>query len=441
MISVIREFGYVSATGESDGLDYVVIPQSAFNALEQQTLKWPEGKAAALRLRNHKGHRCLQVLNYVGLIETPDGHQLEILPKVTRNKDSAAQLRLLLRDMLTTVFNIKATNIGAATLGTLPHTWLESLMTLFLEEVNNLVHKGIIKEYSRTSEEALFLKGQLQVGLQLRKLPHQQHRFNIQFDKYSTDRAENRLIHLAVEMVSKWVKLPKNQRLARELLFYFSDIPISINPIVDISKWSNQRDMILYQALKPWVELILKNESPIFSAGTYKGLSLLFPMQQLFEDYVTLSLRRQLKNGYRLTSQAKSQYLVRHSDNNWFNLKPDLLVTKKQTNIVVLDAKWKLLDGLASDNKTKYKISQNDLYQLYAYGEKYLDGQGSVYLIYPSHAEFNKPLPVFDFNEQLNLWVVPFDLNRRCLVSGEWCDDVEWLQAQDSSNFKLVSNI
>lgn len=440
MISIVREFGHVSVTGKDEGLDHVVVPGSTFNLLEQQLLKWPEGKAPALRLKNYRGNRCIQVLNYVGLIETSDGHQLEVLPKITKEKDSVEQLRQLLRDMLISVFNIKDTNLGAATVGTLPHTWLESLMAMFLHEVNHLVHKGIKKQYFRTSEEALFLKGQLQVGKQLKKLPHQQHRFSIQFDKYSTERPENRLIHLALTMVSKWVTLPKNQRLARELLFYFSDIPISTNPSVDLSLWSNQRDMILYQSLKPWIELVLKNESPIFSAGNYKGLSLLFPMQQLFEDYVTLSLKRQLEKGFKLTSQAKSQYLVKHRGNNWFNLKPDMLITKSLKNIAVLDTKWKLLDGRASDTKTKYRISQNDLYQLYAYGEKYLGGRGNVYLIYPAHTEFNIPLSVFDFSEQLKLWVVPFDLSSRCLVSGEWNNDVEWLQYQKLSDFKLASN-
>ncbi|NIQ15582.1 MAG: restriction endonuclease, partial [Candidatus Dadabacteria bacterium] len=76
-----------------------------------------------------------------------------------------------------------------------------------------------------------------------------------------------------------------------------------------------QRDMITYQYIKPWIELILNNESPIFSSGKYQGLSLLFPMEQLFEDYVTALLRRQLQNGYRLTSQAKSKYLVTHRNN------------------------------------------------------------------------------------------------------------------------------
>ena len=58
------------------------------------------------------------------------------------------------------------------------------------------------------------------------------------------------------------------------------------------------------------------------------------------------------------------------------------------------------------------------MYQLYAYGKKYLDGKGDLFLIYPRHDEFLNPLPVFEFSGDLNLWVVPFDLDKDVLVAG-----------------------
>ena len=53
------------------------------------------------------------------------------------------------------------------------------------------------------------------------------------------------------------------------------------------------------------------------------------------------------------------------------------------------------LHSHASHSKNKYKISQSDLYQLYAYVEKYLGGEGTVILIYPAHVDFSEPLPGF----------------------------------------------
>ena len=83
----------------------------------------------------------------------------------------------------------------------------------------------------------------------------------------------------------------------------------------------------------------------------------------------------------------------------------------------MLDTKWKLLDGLRANGTDKYGLSQSDFYQLQAYGQSYLDGQGDVVLIYPKTAAFDQPLPVFEFPklDGLRLWVLPFCLKSRQL--------------------------
>lgn len=106
------------------------------------------------------------------------------------------------------------------------------------------------------------------------------------------------------------------------------------------------------------------------------------------------------------------------SSQRWFMLKPDFIITGGQT--LVLDAKWKLLDSRVDDSLRKYEISQSDLYQMFAYGQKYLHGKGNMMLIYPRHLYFDVPLPVFRFDEDLSLWCVPFDLESGRLVKGEW---------------------
>jgi 5-methylcytosine-specific restriction enzyme subunit McrC len=74
--------------------------------------------------------------------------------------------------------------------------------------------------------------------------------------------------------------------------------------------------------------------------------------------------------------------------------------------------------GLKGNGTDKYGLSQSDFYQLQAYGQSYLDGQGDVVLIYPKTATFDRPLPVFEFPklEGLRLWVLPFCLKSRRLA-------------------------
>ncbi len=60
--------------------------------------------------------------------------------------------------------------------------------------------------------------------------------------------------------------------------------------------------------------------------------------------------------------------------------------------------------------KHKYGISQSDMYQMFAYGHKYLRGRGTVYLIYPAYESFKNPLPPFLFDDQLSVKAVPYNL-------------------------------
>ncbi|MDA7569172.1 McrC family protein [Emcibacteraceae bacterium] len=43
-----------------------------------------------------------------------------------------------------------------------------------------------------------------------------------------------------------------------------------------------------------------------------------------------------------------------------------------------MDTKWKLLDQNAGNGTDKYSLCQAEFYQLYAYGQKYMNGKGDM---------------------------------------------------------------
>ena len=110
---------------------------------------------------------------------------------------------------------------------------------------------------------------------------------------------------------------------------------------------------------------------------------------------------------------------MEHQKQNWFRLKPDLLVHDNQhKNRLLLDTKWKLIDSKKSNGSDKYQLSQADFYQLFAYGHHYLQGSGDVVLVYPKTDTFVEPLPVFRFpkSDEMRLWVLPFCLQSKRLL-------------------------
>lgn len=147
---------------------------------------------------------------------------------------------------------------------------------------------------------------------------------------------------------------------------------------------------------------------------------MLFPMEELFERYVYRVLSKRLVAGYSMKDQAQSEYLARHNGKPIFQLKPDILVKKGSYNYCIMDTKWKLLDQSAGESGLKYKLSQADFYQMFAYGHKYLDATGRLLLIFPRHSGFQEGLPPFVLEPELELWALPYDLynDELCLPVG-----------------------
>ena len=239
--------------------------------------------------------------------------------------------------------------------------------------------------------------------------PGSAHYFQVEHDVFDADRAENRLIRSALEAVRKYTREPGNWRLAHELSHHLHEIPVSSNVAEDFRRWRGDRLMVHYAGMLGWCSLILHEQMPLTVVGTRQGQSLLFPMEKVYEQYVGMGLREWIPAGAKLTLQAGRHHLAKHRDQSWFQLRPDFLIDYDGQTLVA-DAKWKLIDEALDNGEQKYGLSQTDFYQLYAYGQKYLNGAGILYLFYPRTSRFGTPLPPFQFTEQMQLIVAPFDL-------------------------------
>ncbi len=102
-----------------------------------------------------------------------------------------------------------------------------------------------------------------------------------------------------------------------------------------------------------------------------------------------------------------------------FLLKPDILVRKGRSPLVVADTKWKRLDPRKAD----LGVSGEDVYQVLAYAHRY--ATASAVLIYPHHAAVERPGIQRDFVIQgagaspVVVRVMTVDLARLERVAGE----------------------
>jgi 5-methylcytosine-specific restriction enzyme subunit McrC len=420
---VIREYGCIVLGKETLSItkDRIQVQHSAYGYLKsllddpQQTQPYSQ----IFNLTVRKGVEMLCVQNYVGVLQTPCGLQIEILPKVYHandHADSDEHARKILVKMLATLQSapfkiVHETNIMSSNL-----PLLEVFFGYFLSLVNYLIKKGIVRDYVSYENNQPFLKGKLLTTMQLKKNLMHKERFYVSHDEYEANRPENRLIKSSLLLVSKLSKSMKNQKLSNELLFLFDEIPPSKDYKTDFSRCKTDRSLVHYQDVLAWCKILLENQNPVPSVGSLPSLSILFPMERIFEDYVAAILKRNYPQ-WKVKTQVATNYLVsNHNDRKIFRLRPDLMIDNGE-QVWVADTKWKLIDQTNRDKK--YNISESDMYQLFAYGHKYLtnDTERKVILIYPKTDTFTKPLHPFIFETDYRLEVIPFDLDLDRLVS------------------------
>ncbi|WP_199911619.1 McrC family protein [Dongshaea marina] len=422
----IREYASITCDqSQTRSLNLGVVSPATFNWLLELQARW-KGRAQLLEI---EGKQRLKICSYVGFLRSPTGEEIEILPKTQQHEFSdPGELdgcRGLLFNMLLVAMHLKPREAESAQLRRTDAPVHEWVIQCFLAELKQLINRGLRFDYQAVEEESRFIRGQINLARQSRQTPDRATWFHIQHNIYSPQRRENRLLKTALDYALKLTKSSDNWRLANELAHQLITIEAYQQPMQELPRWQSSKLMKGYDAIKPWCELILEQLNPSFQQGQHEGVALLFAMERLFEEYVSHCLRGSLHSSARLKTQAASKYLLRHQPreteqvSNWFQLKPDLLLETKQ-QCSVLDTKWKLLNDMHNTSEHKYGIKQSDIYQLYAYGHKYMQGQGDMMLIYPRHSAFDEPLPVFSFDERLHLWAVPFDLKTQQLVPGEW---------------------
>ena len=415
---IIREYAQLTTEVVVPSLDVATVSQTAFDWLCELSAGYSRSGATLLQV---EGRCSLKWDSYVGVLETPCGTRLEILPKHHEQDDCLIKSRQLLRKLIQRALQLKPREASVASLELFDAPLSEWVMGQFLAELDLLVKRGVRFDYQRIEEEQRFLRGQLNVVAQMRQPPGRQHHFQIRHDVFLPDRAENRLLKLALEQVAKSTQDAANWRLANELRAMLAEVPASRQISQDLRAWSRDRLMAHYQAIKPWCELILNQQMPIAVKGEWRGMSLLFPMEKLFEQYVEGWLKGQLLPNARLTSQASREYLCAQGKEGMFCLKPDLLIDYSEQRWI-LDTKWKRVDSRKPEKN--YDLSQSDFYQLFAYGHKYRINTGppTLVLIYPYWSGLTGALPAFDYGQGMSLWAIPFDLENDRLIDAASAD-------------------
>lgn len=361
--------------------------------LKGQTIK---GKGYAIKARNH-----------VGLIQLESGYQIQILPKIDLvfEDENERKTEHIFIDMLKTMKDFPGKIFSSAHLKTESMSLYEIFINLYVTQVSQLTRKGLKSAYIPREDNLNVFKGKLLLNQHLKKNIGHAERFYVQYDEYQLNRPENKLIKSTLLKLQKISTSSNNVKAIRQQLVYFELIDASKNYESDFSKVTIDRMTKEYEDILAWSKVFLLNKSFSTFSGDSKASALLFPMEKIFETFVSLYIENIFRtHRYEVSCQDRVHYLLSEGKRKIFALRPDIVLTNENGQKTIIDLKWKRLMDKPEKN---YGISQADMYQMFAYSKKYK--AENVWVLYPMVNELKDRMIQFQ-EEETNISIYFVDV-------------------------------
>lgn len=362
----------------------------------------------------------VKATSYVGVIQVP-GLTVEILPKTDKSNSTESSLVLAQNNLLYMLSMTKSIPVEERDLAGIERQQmplLEALITVFVRKLLDELRKGLDHAYLHHEENLLVLKGKLLFNQQVRHNAAHRERVFISYDDFITDTPLNRIFKTTCRFllnVSKATGAQKHLREALAVLDEVCDCEITHHHFERIHLTRNNER---FAPLLTFSRMVLLNQSPAPVAGKNETFSLLFPMEQLFEEFIATVIQRQATFFFpeiyscaiHIQAKGKREYLMIREDTGkrHFMLIPDLIVNSGGKPSLILDTKWKRLQ--TSNENPKNGVSQADIYQLFAYAKHY--GCRDNILLYPKIKDVGPAPYCLMTDKDTKIRIELIDLNR-----------------------------
>lgn len=313
------------------------------------------------------GHKNIRAQNYVGVIQI-DGLTIEILPKVDRTTNDKTQWQEVLIEMLRATQKLNVRQVGHAQVNKQSIHLLDIYFEWFLNELQLLLHQGLIRQYYRKQSNRPVLKGKLLFSQHIRANVVHKERFFTEHQTYDYDHLIHQILNRALDIVTQLSKGSYLYGFCKTIALDFPDTKrISVDEKT-FGRLPRNRKTKPYDTALEIARLIILNYAPNVTKGNENMLALLFDMNALWEGFVTKKLKRAARD-YGLTVLGQDHKTFW----NTRKIRPDIIIQRNEKTVFILDTKWKL----PSNNRP----SMDDLRQMYVYN-RYWRCKKSM-LLYP----------------------------------------------------------
>lgn len=329
-------------------------------------------------------HNGIRFCEYVGVLKVGN-KTIEILPKADKaNQAEPSKWRGILLKMLRSVGAITTHTPSYASLSLKSNFILETYFRLYVQEVEKLVHHGLVKKYEKTEGNQNSLKGSLYFPKHIQQNLIHQERFYTRHTLYNSENIFNQILLMGLKLIKSLnTESGLSGRISNLLLSFpeLKSVPVSSATFQRLTYNRKTED---YRKAIEIAELLLLNYHPDLSSGRNNILALLFDMNLLWEQYVAKEIQNILPSDWKLKTQSSKGYWALEDNKNVRKLRPDILLQRQKPEDgayqnIIIDTKWKILRNS--------RPSDDDIRQMFAYNN-YFDAERS-YLLYPSEININ----------------------------------------------------
>ncbi len=312
----------------------------------------------------------IRLKHYVGVIQL-NNITIEIRPKADKNNDEHTKRKWqnVLIDMLKVCKKIKIHAYENALLTNGRLNLLELYFDQYLTEVQILIRQGLVKKYRLESGNVNSLKGKLNFAQHIRHNLVHKERFYTTHQVYDVDHTIHQILSQAMDIVKKLSNSIWISEKCRRVQLDFPEVKKIHATKQLLDSIQINRKTTPYKRAIELARLIILNYSPDISHGKEKMISILFNMNQLWEEYVLIKLKQAAQNHASIKVLGKGVKPFWNSN----RLEPDI-VLEKDGEKYIIDTKWKTPEK---------PTSVQDLRQMYTYGRFW--NAHKIMLLYPGN--------------------------------------------------------